>query len=99
MTRRIALSAAGLGLLATIWLAAAGCSSITRDELRCEEAMSHLAGCCPGLAASPVACVGTGSFPFTAFPDVECLLDLSCEDMEAQGVCEWARTPAGKICP
>jgi hypothetical protein len=99
MVRRVAPFAAGLGVVALTCLPTAGCNSITRDELRCEEAMSHLAECCPGLAASPVACVGTGTLPFIAFPDVECLVDLPCGEMQAGGVCDWARAPTGKVCP
>ena len=77
----------------------AGCDSITRDELRCEEAMSHVARCCSGLSKSPVECVGRGTLPFVEFPNVECLLDLSCGDLQSRGICDWAQAPAGQVCP
>lgn len=87
---------AALGLACTI---AAGCESITRDELRCEEAMSHLARCCPGVARSPVECAGTGTLPFIEFPNVGCLVDVACADIQSRGICDWAQSPTGPVCP
>ena len=86
-------------ILAAIACLAAGCESIGRDELRCEEAVANIMDCCPGLAGPPVACVGTGTLPFVQFPDVACLLDRSCGELQAGGVCAWASAPAGRICP
>ena len=89
----------GVMLLAIASIASPGCESITRDELRCEEAISHLAGCCPGLSGSPVECVGTGSLPFIEFPNVGCLLDLPCGEIQSRALCDWAQNPSGPVCP
>lgn len=85
--------------LAVVGALAAGCESISRDSLRCEEAVAHVMECCPGLSRPPVECVGSGSLPFVNFPNVECLIDSSCADMQARGVCAWASAPSGKVCP
>ena len=89
----------GLAFAASFSFAAAGCSSITRDELRCEEAVAHILECCPAVASSPVECVGTGGLPFVSFPNVDCLVDPPCPDLQARGVCDWAQAPSGRICP
>lgn len=95
-----------LGVLLAGAVALSGCADFPREELRCEEAVANLLGCCPGVATSPVACEYTSngsSFPLTlyAFPQVECLIGLGCGDLIARGACAWALDPvhAPAVCP
>jgi hypothetical protein len=30
---------------------------------------------------------------------VECLLDLSCNEIQSRALCEWAQSPSGQVCP
>jgi hypothetical protein len=90
-------------LVAASLVAASGCDSISREELRCEEAISKVMSCCPGLPASPVVCEYRQStispFVFT-FPAVDCLVGLSCAELQARGTCTWAASPSGgEACP
>jgi hypothetical protein len=45
--------------------------------------------------------VTTGYFPSFRFPNVECLIDPSCAELAARGVCTWALDPAAApaVCP
>jgi hypothetical protein len=97
--RRLAPSLAS----ALLFLAAAGCDSISREELRCEEAVSKIMACCAGLAQSPVVCEyrqSTLSPQLWTFPQVDCLVGLSCAELQARGTCAWAAAPgSGAACP
>jgi hypothetical protein len=82
-------------------LALAGCDSIDQGKLQCEEAMAGVLACCPGLAQSPVVCEYVQTTPVTwLFPNVDCLVGLSCAELTARGVCAWAQAPgASAVCP
>jgi hypothetical protein len=86
-------------------VALAGCADFEPEKLRCEEAMAKIMACCPGLPRSPMVCeyqtVTTGYFPSFRFPNVECLIDPSCAELAARGVCTWALDPAAApaVCP
>lgn len=64
------------------------CSGIHDVELRCEEAVAHLARCCPGFQPEvirceiPASCGGSsGARPQLTLEQSACLLDLSCADL------------------
>ena len=87
-------------------VALAGCADFEEEKLRCEEAMANVLACCPGVTTSPVVCEYTtngNGFPLTTyhFPNVECLIGLSCADLAARGACTWAADPAHApaVCP
>jgi hypothetical protein len=74
------------------------CSSFREDEFLCENAVSHLQGCCPGLDASRVVCsysdqgcfFGDQTYPELDLAQSGCILSNSCEALRANGVCDRA---------
>lgn len=97
--RRTRLRSAPFTLAMAASLFLAHCSEIQHDETECQEASAHLEDCCRGFDARNVQCAtgtsgGCGSsvpaqtFPATfAVSDSECILDSSCGDLVAKGVC------------
>ena len=80
------------GVALTVSLA---CASISKEELACEEAVSRLSDCCPGLDARRFPCVESsgGGCSKSADPTVTeraagCILDSSCSTLVANGVCQ-----------
>ena len=63
------------------------CSGIHDDELRCEEAVAHLQGCCPNFRATKINCQDTTSCgnttarPQLTLDQSNCILDRSCDDL------------------
>jgi hypothetical protein len=83
-----------------VWLALAllfalgggSCGEIRRDELYCEEAVSRLIDCCPGLDPRLLPCVNadgcSGSIsPSLSLRSSTCVLDRSCTALQSGGVC------------
>jgi hypothetical protein len=79
--------------------ATARCERISRDELRCEEAVAHVGSCCPGTDLSAIQCRFTGQGCGGSLPSYECLLDLSCDAMRARGVCDASPSAPPAVCP
>jgi hypothetical protein len=81
----------------------AGCPVPTEEEVRCEEAMARVLDCCAGVTRSPVTCEWARSpvSPYLwSFPQVDCLVDRSCGELESSGACAWAAAGAvTEICP
>ena len=74
------------------------------DVFACEDAVSHLAACCPQFRARAVRCVYTrhtesGCDAYTTFREdpaipidqAECVLALDCGALRERGVCDRAR--------
>ena len=57
-------------------------------ELKCEEAVKHLADCCVGLRPGTFNCQRDCSVPRFTVDGAECLLSLSCEQLVARGLCD-----------
>ena len=69
------------------------CGSIRQDEFLCENAVSHLQGCCPGFNASAVECHFDNGCLDTTYPELDetqsnCILGESCATLRAAGVCD-----------
>jgi|SRR5580704_3368191 hypothetical protein len=69
------------------------CGSIRQDEFLCENAVSHLVGCCPGFDASVVECHYDAGCLGTTYPELDetqsnCILAQSCATLRAAGVCD-----------
>jgi hypothetical protein len=64
---------------------------VRHDEFDCENAVAHLAQCCPGFDASTVQCTFSGgcntSYPALDPAQSDCIRGASCETLVAQGVC------------
>src|SRR5258708_2675951 len=74
-----------------------GCTGIREDELACEDAVSHLQGCCRGFTGSNVDCSyeagGCGVnaiYPELSVSQSECIRGESCASLRATGVCSRA---------
>lgn len=84
-----------LALLAALVLPLA-CGLIPRDELECEQAVSHLDACCFGFQTQRLVCAtdgGCGSYTSPSLPlaESECLNRLSCNELRRGGYCERAQ--------
>jgi hypothetical protein len=92
-----------LTLTARIAAADEETDNFREDVFACEEAIAHIASCCPQFAPEQARCVyrreRTGSCgvytdheedPGVAPDEAECLLDLDCGTMRERGVCERA---------
>ena len=69
------------------------CGSIRQDEFLCENAVSHLQGCCPGFNAGAVECHFDNGCLETTYPELDetqsnCILGESCATLRAAGVCD-----------
>ena len=73
------------------------------DVFACEEAVSHLASCCPELNAKNVRCVhdrhrsdGCDTYtkyredPAVSIKEADCVLALTCEQIRDGGICQRA---------
>jgi hypothetical protein len=81
-------------------VAGARCEHISRDELRCEEAVAHVRGCCPGIDLGAVQCQLAGQgCGGAAVPTWDCLIDLSCDQIQQRGVCAATPSSAPQVCP
>jgi hypothetical protein len=68
------------------------CGGIRQDEFICENAVAHLADCCPGFSPSTIECHYDTSCLGTTYPELdetqgECILSESCAALGANGVC------------
>ncbi|HVU01664.1 MAG TPA: hypothetical protein VHE30_07930 [Polyangiaceae bacterium] len=69
-----------------------GTQCMRQDEVECEEAAAHLAGCCQNFDLRKLDCHYTSACGET-FPDLspsesECILDKSCSQLAAQDICK-----------
>jgi hypothetical protein len=73
------------------------------DVFACEEAVAHLASCCPDFIATNARCVydhhstdGCDSYtkihedPAISLTEAECVLDMDCGTIRQRGICERA---------
>src|SRR5687768_12438065 len=78
------------------------CTSIREDDLKCEEAVAHLAECCPGFKAQTIDCDYTpGCYDTYAQFDVplsDCIVAFKCEEIRMNGLCE-IRTATASTTP
>lgn len=70
---------------------------MTDDEFHCEEAVAHLADCCPGFEPRGFDCTaGPGcSSPALLADQARCIQGKSCEMLVAGGTCDRALHAAG----
>lgn len=70
------------------------CSSFTREELACEQAVSKLTDCCEGLDARRLPCVNVESGcrgdadPVLNEKASRCIDEASCDALRARGTCD-----------
>jgi len=71
-----------------------GCAGIREDELACEDAVSHLQGCCSGFTGSNVDCTyeAGGCGEGAVYPELDvrqsaCIRGESCAQLRSTGVC------------
>jgi hypothetical protein len=84
-----------------VTLVIVACSGDWRDDtIACEEAVQHLAACCPGFDPTAVSChydyeSGCGSkdwqYPALDPEESACVLRAECAHLEPSGVCARAR--------
>ena len=67
-------------MLATGVLLLGGADDLNEARLKCEEAVKHLADCCPGLDPAQFQCGDACNQPRFAESASECLLGKSCAD-------------------
>ncbi len=80
-----------------------GCTGIREDELACEDAVSHLQGCCSGFTGSNVDCTyeaGGCSGEGAVNPELDvtqsaCIRGETCEQLRSTGVCARAAAIPG----
>jgi len=90
-------------LLCAAALAPAIVGGFEKGEILCEEAVAHMDECCPDFMAAAYNCdnfVGCGtSSPPDITPSLsECIRNLTCDEVVANGWCETTVIPAG-TCP
>lgn len=73
---------------------ALSCGAISNEELACEQAVSRLTDCCPGLDARRLPCVASegGSCSGKADPILTqrastCVLSATCDELTTRGSC------------
>jgi hypothetical protein len=70
-----------------------GSSDLREDQFECEQAVSHLKGCCPAsFDPTKVACdyesgCGSTQYPALGVDDSKCIEQKSCDQILASGVC------------
>lgn len=78
-----------VALGATFLVAGGG---LREDELDCEEAVAHLASCCPNYDPTQIACKYSSTcgitLPALSVEESRCILDLSCDHVVQAGLCE-----------
>lgn len=102
--RRIA-SRKGLRFLlagCAILVAGGWAGGMREDELLCEEAAARLVDCCPDFDPSALECVyssGCGSTQYPAIPvaESECILERSCSELAARGICARAQNAKPEV--
>jgi hypothetical protein len=68
-------------------------AEVNPDELDCEQAVAHLAECCPDVRPSMFFCqhvsgCGSSQAPDFTADDSQCILALDCNGVQAQGLCK-----------
>src|SRR5437868_14759495 len=85
----------GLGL-AVLLLSAGGLEVLDTEEVRCEEAVKHIAECCPGFNVTLVECGGACASPDLDEPTSSGVLQMSCAAVRDHGYCKmWPLPPKG----
>jgi hypothetical protein len=68
-----------------------GAFGIEKEEFECEQAVAHLADCCPDFDARGYICSNGCNYP--SGPDIhtdaaECIVGASCDELVKSGACE-----------
>ena len=76
---------------------------VQEDEFECENAVAHLAGCCPNFVTTSIDC-STGDScngPALTLDQSQCILGASCATIQSLGLCDRASSAASgiPICP
>ena len=80
------------GLLACAALSTlTGAFGVQKDEFECEQAVAHLAECCPRFDTRSLIC--SSGCGYEAGPDLheegsECIIGATCEDLQRSGACD-----------
>jgi hypothetical protein len=63
--------------------------TVTENEIECEQAVAHLAGCCPSFVRSSVNCQYEGCTirPDLEISESECIVALDCDAVIERGLC------------
>ena len=72
------------------------CGEIRESEMLCEEAVSRLDECCPGIDPRRLNCIhqdgcGTQLEPVFTVRASDCLRDKPCELLKSDGICDGLR--------
>lgn len=91
---RLAKHSAWLTAVAVLVLLS--CGDMRQDELDCEEAVSHLASCCPGFDSSAIECFyvsgcTSNEYPAISIPQSQCIRGEDCSRLVTTGVCSRAQ--------
>lgn len=97
--RRQAWSRLGLS---SIIVAFVFCADFREDELHCEEAISHIADCCPDADLSTVRCsevhgCDSKDQPVLKLDESKCIQDASCRSIRDSGVCDQLFAALGEL--
>jgi len=81
-----------IGLLLCVLVGVCPGSCLREDELRCEDAVSHIVGCCPGTSSQYVACeynfgVCNSTVPGLSVESSRCIVTLGCEQIRESYLC------------
>jgi hypothetical protein len=69
-----------------------GLGDMQQDVVECEQAMSHVEGCCDGFRAGRTRCVSEGcgsdyTKPALSLEESRCIEGLSCDEVRQRGLC------------
>lgn len=94
---RFVFPGAGLALALSAFASFGFSGGLREDELECEQAVAHLADCCPDLDPAEISCTyveGCDSSELTTFSvsESQCIEDLGCDDIRARDLCARVRS-------
>ncbi len=85
---RTRFTGAGLALVAFLTLTAEDLT-VTQSEIDCEQAVAHLANCCPGFPTSQFHCIQKAceATPDFTVSESQCIVQQDCDAIRAAGWC------------
>ena len=94
--KRVSISVGTFAVVALMTPLVMGSSGLREDEFECEQAVSHMRGCCPAtFDPTKVSCsydeggCGTNTtYPSLGVDDSKCIEDKSCDQILESGLCD-----------
>jgi hypothetical protein len=97
--RTVAIVAVVLGIVINLGVS---CNGFREDEVECEQAIAHVAECCPDFHAGEVDCTYTDhidcndnvtgtEYPALSIDDSHCLQKKRCDELVTSGDCTRAQ--------